>query len=169
MRAVPLDARPCRPGELPHRFRIVCERALILDVVTQAARDGIPVELWVRIAVEAARVRDGIVAVSGLPHALVQDQLDTAASEPLREVVGCGELGLYARLLRDRAPSRPTRAAPGDNLSVRVSRHDPLCLAGRCCRRWPDAGRVGYGPASACAGSRHRLGGGRRLVWTRTG
>ena len=109
LRAVSLDARPCRPGEQPHRIKLACEPAVVRDAVTRAARDGVPPELWLRVVVEAARVRDDIATISLQPPSMVQRWLDAAAGDAAPVVPGCGELGLYTRLLRGRSPRTPAR------------------------------------------------------------
>lgn len=118
LRAVSLEARPCRPGELPHRVALTCERDLARTVARGAACAGVPSELWIRIVVEAARVRDDIAAIGRDARSSVQQHLDAAAERPLRDVPGCGELRLYARLLRDRIPGALPRTNVAANLRV---------------------------------------------------
>jgi hypothetical protein len=120
LRAVPLEARPCRPGELPHRVSLTCERDLALTVARGAARAGVPSELWIRIVAEAARVRDDIATIGRDTRSSVQQHLDAAAGRPLRDVPGCGELRLYARLLRDRSPAALPRTNVAASLRVTV-------------------------------------------------
>jgi hypothetical protein len=120
LRAVPLEARPCRPGELPHRVSLTCERDLARTVARSAACAGVPSELWIRIVVEAARVRDDIATISRDSRSSVQQHLDAAAGRPLRDVPGCGELRLYARLLRDHTPSPAPRTPAAASLRVTV-------------------------------------------------
>jgi hypothetical protein len=112
LRAVSLDARPCRPGEQPHRIKLACESTLARDAAAQAARDGVPPELWLRVVVEAARVRDDIAAIGLHPPSRVQRWLDAAAGDAGPVVPGCGELALYTRLLRSRSPQTPVRGNP---------------------------------------------------------
>jgi len=118
--AVALEARPCRPGELPHRVSLACERGLALEVARNAACAGVPSELWIRIVAEAARVRDDIATIASRTQVSVQQHLDAAAARPLRDVPGCGELRLYARLLRDRTPSPPPRTHTAGRLRIIV-------------------------------------------------
>lgn len=109
VRAVPLDARPYRPGELPQRLVFRCDRSDVERAAADAARAGLPVPLWVRIAVEASRVCRDISAISAGSPPAVERTLDAAATAPLPTAAGCRELSLYARAVLAATPSRATR------------------------------------------------------------
>jgi hypothetical protein len=156
LRAVPLDARPCRPGEQPHRIKLACVGVLSHDVVVRAARDGLPPELWLRIMIEAARVRDDIAGIHAQPPSTVQGRLDAASRDAAPAVPGCGELGLYARLLRGRTP----RALPrGEAPCPRVAVSDTM----RCA--WLAAAAEANVTLAAWAAERVREAPGSAVAW----
>jgi hypothetical protein len=101
--------------------KLGCDAALARRVASEAARDGLPAELWTRIVVEAARVRDDVATISGVRSKTVARQLDRAAGRPQPDVVGVGELAIYARVLRNRAPRKLPRSDTGNTLVVMVS------------------------------------------------
>lgn len=136
LRGVPLDARPCRPGELPQRLVLACDPGFGAQIARQAAGHGIPVELWGRIAVEAARVRDDIAMVCARPRSRVEAHLNMACKRRPPLPPGAGELGLYVLLLLARAPRQREPLAGRDTIGLMV----------------PDTVRCAWLSAAAAAG-----------------
>lgn len=74
-----IDVAPFRPGELPLISWVPLDlktRELIGMATTTA---GIPIDLWVRIAVEASRLVEEIATLSGSLKSEVASRLDSAA------------------------------------------------------------------------------------------
>jgi hypothetical protein len=100
----PIDllSAPYRPGELPESLRL----DLDLDPAERAARlagaEGLPVALWLRVAIEAGRARDGLAERTGLPAREIEELLSVGArSGP---VAGISALARYgAAILAGRA------------------------------------------------------------------
>lgn len=119
VRPIPLEARPYRPGELPQQLSIRCDERLAADCARAAAGSGLPLPLWIRVAVEASRVRDQLADGLHQPPGEVLATLDEACSGPLPTHVGAGEVVLYAREIIRRRPGRPPTNAP-DGLQTLV-------------------------------------------------
>jgi len=91
-REVQLAAAPYRPGELPEPLTLTLNEKLVSELNTQAARRRVPVELLVRVSVEAAR------ALEHVPYReVVGNVLDCNASDALPLIGGEGAQGLLAR------------------------------------------------------------------------
>jgi hypothetical protein len=89
---VRLAAAPYRPGELPEPLTLTLNEKLVSELNAQAARRRVPVELLVRVSVEAAR------ALEHVPYReAVGNVLDRDASEALPLICGEGAQGALAR------------------------------------------------------------------------
>jgi hypothetical protein len=97
----PLAARPFRPGELPRRLVVDLGDGTAARVREAADRAGVPLGLWLRIAVEAVRHLRAAASLSGLGVDALTEGLDNGAprpAAPARPVEG-SELYAYARNL----------------------------------------------------------------------
>jgi hypothetical protein len=113
-RMVPLEARPYRPGELPQRVLVRCAPELATRTANAAARAGLPLTLWVRIAVEASRVRDDLARLTSETPQIIEAGLDAVTGGPLPAAHGCAELSHYARALRSAPSERPAENRSAD-------------------------------------------------------
>src|SRR6478735_8493702 len=97
-----LASAPFRPGELPLTAWIPLDSAT-RDLVRERAREAAtPVELWVRIAVEASRLASEISYLAGCRRQEVVVQLDLATASPTGQMhtIATSELRRYATELR---------------------------------------------------------------------
>ncbi len=108
---VSLSSAPFRPGELPIASWISLDELTRERIEEGATTARVPAELWLRLAVEAARLTDEIAAHSGRTRQSVQGVLDTAAAETsgdaTNETLRTDALARYAALLRTRHPAGP--------------------------------------------------------------
>lgn len=71
-------AAPFRPGELPATVALHLAPETHGPLEQEASDRGVPLSLWLRIAVEAARGVDEIVAATGRTRREVEDALDAS-------------------------------------------------------------------------------------------
>jgi hypothetical protein len=96
-----LTAAPFRPGELPITSWIPLESSIRALVSRRANEEALPIELWVRIAVEASRLTDEISTLTNQSRQGVIDRLDIAASAlDDTQTLSGSELRRYAAELR---------------------------------------------------------------------
>lgn len=120
--AVPsLEAQPARPGEMPECLFVVLDIAAAHKTAKEVARTGIPVPLWLRLAVEGARHVAAVAATLVINRTRLEVGLDGAAEKG----AGAPELLYsrrqleYARLLRTAAiHSGRQRALVGRRVEV---------------------------------------------------
>jgi len=126
-----LLAQPQRPGELAELIEVGVPASEAARLTAAAAVVGLPVELWLCIAVEGERALAEAVAAMNLERAKLTDILDTAATPvPARgpRHLLVRRLDQYADALAGSEWSAPARAEP---LTIRV--------AHRVAARWAHA------------------------------
>lgn len=104
---ISLAASPFRPGELPIISWLTLDdesRALISDLASHAR---LPVELWIRIAVEASRLVEEIALRTGNTQDWVTATLDrsTIRHQATMEQLAASSLGRYAEHLESAYPA----------------------------------------------------------------
>ena len=105
---VPLNVAPFRPGELPVISWIALD-ANIRDLIKRSATAAhVPIELWVRAAVESSRLVTEIATRSDQLESKIVSGLDAAArvgraADP--QTLGATALSRYADLLESSHPS----------------------------------------------------------------
>lgn len=102
-----LRAQPFRPGELPEILHLELSTRAANRVTALADRTAVPVELWIRVAIEAGRHAYLAAEGRGLSRAEVDIAVDRASepSEGVAPVLGRRQLA-YARKLRAGEPAR---------------------------------------------------------------
>jgi hypothetical protein len=107
-----LDAQPFRPGELPELLVLELSDEGAASAEEAAAKAGVPIELWVRVAVEVARHIRAIGESVAIAADLVAEALATAASDTSRDRVSAVDgrrQRAYAASLRGAGPRTPHR------------------------------------------------------------
>jgi hypothetical protein len=134
-----LASRPFRPGELPRRLVVDLDGDAETRAVECATQDGVPLGLWVRVAVEAARHLGAASSPGGAAdRAALAAAVDAMVARPAAAesvVVEARELTAYARELT-RGGGEPV-SADGEALSIDVSDEVALswhqaAMAGSC-------------------------------------
>lgn len=113
-----ISAAPFRPGELPLISWVPLDLETRELIGRPAIAAGIPIDLWVRIAVEASRLVEEIATLSGCIQTEVASRLDSAAlndGEPPNQLGG-HSLNRYAAELR---LGRGPQEVPGE-LALRL-------------------------------------------------
>lgn len=101
-----LASAPFRPGELPLTAWIPLDSATRDLVRKRATEAALPIELWVRIAVEASRLAGEISYLAGCRREEVVVQLDLATTSPGEtHTLAASELRRYAAELRKGHPA----------------------------------------------------------------
>jgi hypothetical protein len=108
---VDLQQAPFRPGELPESLTICLDPDASKEASVKAATRGLPVALWVRVAVETRRASFALADATGATLADVEDALlGVAAQSP--EAAGLSPLERYATMVSSTRPTQ-TREASG--------------------------------------------------------
>jgi hypothetical protein len=152
-----LQSRPFRPGELP-TFVALDLGSAAESAHVAARRQGVPVELFARLIIEAVRHLRALEGLLGHTTSL-SDALDMAAgaAPTTVEVVEGRELRAYAAaLLRGGAAGRVTSATTGSTVEVSVTQEMATAWAaaaageGRTVSGWA-AAHIVAAPAGAVA------------------
>jgi hypothetical protein len=151
-----LAAAPFRPGELP----AICW--LTLDESTrQLARDGasaarVPVELWIRTAVEGARLLDELAPVTGRERSEVCALFDDEALyDEIPDELSSAPLRAYAAMLERGGPSGALETTVALRISEEMAgswRHAAV-VAQRSLPQWV-GDRLGEAPPGCMAWER---------------
>ena len=121
-------AQPFRPGELVMPVRIDLGDGAMAQAIREASASRVPVELWVRIAIEGSRQLDLVIAATGVSRGAFAAHLDGLA-DGARTAPGSLHtpgLSMYARRLRSGEPTG-VREAGRSPLTVLIP--DTLALA----------------------------------------
>ena len=110
-----LSSSPFRPGELPTTSLLTLDAATRDRIVIGGGTSAVPAELWLRLAVESARLMGEIEARCRCTRLWIVDALDTTASDAPTADSGCspsrvdtihaGALARYADLLETPHPT----------------------------------------------------------------
>lgn len=156
-RAPDLASRPFRPGELPRRLVLELDGAARRRAEWAAAATGVPLGLWVRVAVEASRHVMAASAISGIATGSIISAVTkraTTTSAPPNVCVEARELGGYARALECAAARSPDIASASVGVDVNdecaVSWTAAATAAGRTVDAWV-AEMLGGAPDEAIA------------------
>ena len=95
----PIDLRvaPYRPGEMPECLRLELDDAHIELARDRAAAEGLPVALWLRVAIEAGRALDFLADRTGRSTHEIEDLLTSA--EAGGHITGISPLARYGRAI----------------------------------------------------------------------
>lgn len=92
---IDLCSSPFRPGELPERLGVDLGRPITGEAVRKAGQGGVPVALWVRVAVEVGRARVVLSAATARAPTEIDDALVAASDRDIRPA-GLSALARYA-------------------------------------------------------------------------
>lgn len=135
----PIATAPFRPGELPVVSWIPLTPETRVLIKTAASTAAVPIELWVRIAVEASRLMSEIAELSGRPETEMSWLLSHAAKEDARTApdnLAALALARYADELRQKHPCGEL----GPELAVRLPEEMNAAWSRTAARR-----RLSYG------------------------
>jgi hypothetical protein len=115
---VSLRGAPYRPGELATSLSLLLPPDAVDKANEQARIRRVPVELWIRSAVDASRTAASLSTHTGLSTAMVHLELDRDASGFCPMLVGESELLEYRRLLLRGEPGSITRVPPSGRVEL---------------------------------------------------
>lgn len=93
-----LAARPFRPGEVPTFLNVTLDRPRLETALVGARAGKVPLELWVRLSIDATRHLETAAEASGLSVPALTKVLDVARPEGVELAVG-RELLAWGRLI----------------------------------------------------------------------
>lgn len=115
---IDLTVTPFRPGELPQVTRLALDSSACTEIERLASAARVPIEIFIRLAVEAARLLLEIAALTEQPTDRLCALLDHAAARvTATTTLDAPGMSRYARGLR--MAVRPRKSPPGD-LAVRL-------------------------------------------------
>lgn len=90
----PIDLRrfPYRPGEMPESLMV----SIPAEAGDRARREGLPLALWARLAIEAERARERVVTLTQRGPCDVDEQVRSVAEAMGTKVLGVSPLARYA-------------------------------------------------------------------------
>jgi hypothetical protein len=115
-----LRGAPYRPGEMPTALSLRIGEDLARTLNEQAQSRRVPVELWIRSAVDAARAVGSLSSVAAVCPAAIVAELDQRAEEFQPIIAGDIELLEYRRLLLRGEPGSVTRVPASGNVELLV-------------------------------------------------
>lgn len=107
----PIDLRrfPYRPGEMPESLVV----SIPAEAGDRARREGLPLALWARIAIEAERARERVVTLTQRSPRDVGEQVRSVAEATGTKVLGVSPLARYATAVLGASASESIESPTG--------------------------------------------------------
>lgn len=139
---VDLRAAPYRPGELPESLRLELDDAHIKLAGHRAAAEGLPVALWMRMAIEVGRARNVLAETTGRSTREIEELLPRSA-EASRRIAGISPLARYGSAILDGGAADEPREGAG----IEVLIPSEMSLAWRTAAAAAGSGLEGWAAA----------------------